>query len=162
MASSKSSSENGLRLLSYERLTAYSQYGACADKGVATKLCVCSLLTSDRSRKITYKSSPKWHEVPSFFSTHASTIKEVTSCLFLYERRTMNGVVLEVSSECKDMLYLVEVDAKSQNIITSRDLPVNEILLPGMRTFLIAFLQEIPKHTWNLEYSLQYTEHHIH
>ncbi|XP_054756100.2 uncharacterized protein LOC129262085 [Lytechinus pictus] len=152
-----------LRLLSYERLTAYSQYGACADKGVATKLCVCSLARLDAAAKraLEYSSTPMWHSISSFFRKYASTIKEVTSCLYLYERRTPNGVLMEASCECKDRLYLVEIKSKSQNIIMSKELPFSTVLKPGMRTFLIAFVQSIRKRAWSLEYSVQYTEHRL-
>ncbi|XP_030836477.1 uncharacterized protein LOC115922218 [Strongylocentrotus purpuratus] len=163
MASTNTQPREQLRLISYDRLTAYSQYGACADKGVATKLCVCSLARLDAAAKkaTEYGSTPKWHEISSFFSAYTSTVKEVTSCLYLYERRTPNGVVLEASCECSDRLYLVEINAKSQNIIVSKELPVSIVLKPGMRTFLVAFVQSIRRKTWSLEYSMQYTEHRL-
>ncbi|XP_072171542.1 uncharacterized protein [Diadema setosum] len=162
MSLSKSSSTSGLRLMSYERLTAYSQYGKCADSGVATKLCVCSLATSHVAREsVEYGATPIWHNISSFYATRESVLKAVTKCLHVYERRTQNGVVLEASCECRDKLYLVEVSAKSVNVIPSRDLPVKEVLKPGMRTFLIAFMQKVSKSPWSLEYSLAYSEHDV-
>ena len=146
-----------MTLLSYERMTSYSQYTACADKGVNTKLCVCSL-----NRPISrpdYKQIPAWHtRYPVVFGSQ-STTKSVNDCLFIYERRTKSGITLEASVECPKTHFKLDVSADVlENVHTSLPMPSRFILNPGEIMFLIMFMQDKPKKEWSVEYSVEYAQ----
>ncbi|XP_072051045.1 uncharacterized protein [Amphiura filiformis] len=153
------SKTNHMSLLNYHRISSYNQYKVCADEGVDVKLCICSL-TEPISRP-DYMVIPSWHlEFTGGFQQNRTTkALDSSSCLYVYERRTESGMILEASSECSKKSHFLEVDAGTLvNVFTSLPLPCRVKINPGDMIFLLVFIQIDDKAGWNVEYTAKYEE----
>ncbi len=146
-----------MKLISYERMSSYSQYRTCKDDNVNVKLCVCSLIRP--ISRPDYKAIPSWHlNYPSIFG-HTSTTQNVNNCLYIYERRTKSGITLEASLECPKNYFVLEVDADVlTNVHTSLPLPSRVRVNPGDMVFLMVFMHNKPILEWNVEYTIKYEQ----
>ena len=148
---------NNMKLISYARISSYSQYGKCVDTDVNVKLCVCSLRPP--ITKPDYAQIPAWHlDYPKVFGVE-STIKNVKNCLFVFERRTNAGIILEASLECPKYYFTLEVSVRSAvNVHTSHGLPVRTRVNPGEMTFIVVFMQKTPNLEWTVDYGIKYQQ----
>ncbi|XP_072040663.1 uncharacterized protein [Amphiura filiformis] len=139
--STPTNNSNLVKLVHYGRITRYAVYDKCRDKGVSGPVCVCSLKT--QIRKPNSHGTPKWHLKYMKVLGHTTTLAGSSNCIYVYERRTTAGLVLEASSDCLKWKFAVTVQVQeSLNIVTSK--PVSDIsvnLDPGMMVFLVAFVQ---------------------
>ncbi|XP_072020703.1 uncharacterized protein [Amphiura filiformis] len=150
-----SNSQDGpsLHLVHYERTSVYVVYEQCRDKGVEAKLCICS--PSNRSTPIR-----QWHiEPPVVFGTVTKVIS-LNEHVFIYERRSLYGIILEVSCEQPNGVFEIAlVIVNSLNVVSSTTLHQQTITIKYQRIyFLSAFYQLDPSNKWTLEYDVQFRQ----
>ena len=145
-----------IELVHYERISSYAVYDKCKDKGVDGDLCVCALGDSSRNNAIINKN---WHEVPQIVFGFITTVVGLNECLFIYERRTSYGLVLEASCDCfnKDFEVFLQI-VKQSNVVSSKTLPKFINVQSGMMVFVCSFHQLSPLQSWNLDYDVKFKE----
>ena len=145
-----------MELLTYDRLTLYGKYAACADDGVELRLCVCSQNARKTRSKITSLSSEGWVH----FGQHPVFRKlDNTDCLRLitwsYDDKKISKSY-EIESFCQNQSYRVKVEAViASNVKFSRELPLYLDVKPGS----VLFALSVRKHVsyWNAEVEITAT-----
>ncbi len=147
-----------IKLVHYERITTYAVYDKCRDKGVAAQICVCSL--KQPVAKPDLNDPPNWHLNSIDVLGHVTTLVGSSDCVYLHERRTLAGLVLEVSSNCIKLKFAVSVTVlKRHNVVSSRSFSsISANLDPGMMVFVVAFIQCNPIENWHLEYDIKFSQ----
>nr|XP_006819452.1 PREDICTED: uncharacterized protein LOC100371272 [Saccoglossus kowalevskii] len=144
-----------MKLLSYERVSSYSQYDNCADDGVSTKLCICSLKQPRQPVKL--NQSPAWDRMPPVLSTENAVKNIHNNCVYLIERQNKAGSVLEMANVCKENKYNVTINIDYAHMIASHDLPIQSDLLPGQCKFIVALVQTKTHHNWEYSYHVSFS-----
>ncbi|XP_072035892.1 uncharacterized protein [Amphiura filiformis] len=149
------STETSIELVYHLRTSSHGVYDECRDNGVDRKLCICS--PSNRSTL-----TRQWHlQAPKVFGT-ATTVVSLNRHLFIYERRTSDGIVLEAS--CDDHQHITStykvllLTNNKTNVVSSKDLPLTVIVKSGMKVFLDVFYQLDSSKKWELEYEVSYRQ----
>ena len=145
-----------MKLLSYDRLTLFGKYAACADHNVELKLCVCSQNATKTRSEITSQSPEGWER----FGQRPS-VKNVsdTKCLKLitwtYDDKK-NSKAYEVANFCQNQPYRVKIEAtKASNVKFSRQLPFYLDVKPGAVLFALSVRKHISY--WNAQVQIAAT-----
>ncbi|XP_072016637.1 uncharacterized protein [Amphiura filiformis] len=147
-----SNSQDGpsLELVHYERSSVYAVYDKCRDEGVDAKLCICSLPN---------KSTPtrQWHLQPEAVFGAVTTIVTLNKHVFIYERRSPSGVILEASCDQPNGAFEIALFiVNTLNVVSSDTSHQHTIIIKYKRiVFLNAFYQLDPLQKWSLEYDVQ-------
>lgn len=135
-----------MKLIHYERLSPFGVYRVCADKGVNSKLCICS------KTKRSLKKKEKLKNLLSKTSRHFQgvlTIKSIASCLHLLQRVHGNGDThaYELANTCTDRSSVVMVTISNlSNMRTSRDGPIHVVVPPGSVVFVLSAMKNIQEY----------------
>ena len=146
-------------LVHYERISTYAVYDKCRDAGVDGDICICSLTdqeTGDNQRRIVQY----WHKTPQTAFNHPATVVSLNECVFLYERRTHYGLVVETSCDCSNnKTFVLKLVINNQiNVVHSSLPPVVTNLRAGMMVFVAAFYQRDHQRAWVLDYDVEFQE----
>lgn len=144
-----------MELLTYDRLTLFGKYRACADDGVDLKLCVCS----QNARKTWSQITPLPPEGWVHFGQRPVVKKlDNTNCLQLltwsYAKKNFNSY--EVANFCQNHSYRVKIEAvDSSNMKFSCELP----LYLDVKSGSVLFALSVKKHVsyWNAEVKISAT-----
>ncbi|XP_072045119.1 uncharacterized protein [Amphiura filiformis] len=144
-----------MTLTHYQRISTFAVYDKCKDPIIDGTLCVCSLSEkTDETQMTKY-----WHQIPHIVFDHPSTVLSLNDCLFLYERRTHFGLVLEASCDCRNKTFQLKVAIVDQvNVVYSQLPPITTDIRSGMMSFVAAFHQHDPMQSWILDYDVQFKE----
>ena len=146
----------GMTLLTFDRITAYSRFSRCADKGVNVKLCVCSL--EEPIRKLDFSNPPDWLKYSKRIFDRKSepfpVEKGQTHCLYVMTRRYSKGASFEIANVCSKGTYQVEFDLSVINMEVSSLMPLEAVLHPGEMTFLCSAVQTLVHLDWQWKYSI--------
>lgn len=147
-----------MNLLSYDRLTLFGKYAACADHNVELKLCVCSQNATKTRSEITPKVI-----IPEIWKRFGQrpVVKNVSNsqlCLKLitwsYDEK--NSKAYEVANVCQNQLYRVKILAvKASNVKFSRQLPFHLDVKPVEVLFVLSVRRHISY--WNAEVEIAVT-----
>ncbi|XP_072042660.1 uncharacterized protein [Amphiura filiformis] len=150
-----SSNRTLMKLMHYRRISTFAVYDKCKDPDVDGTRCVCSLSEKTDEAKVT----KHWHQIPHTVFDHPTTVVSLNDCLFIYERRTHFGLVIETSCDCRYKHYQVEVVIVDQvNVVFSTLPPIVTDIRSGMMSFVAAFHQHDPMQSWILDYDVKYKE----
>ena len=147
----------GMKLLSFERMTPYSPFQACADSGVSLKLCVCSLdgATGTPQTIDDFLRSP-----PAIFDLYTSinTVDEENStpCLHILSRNHKAGVVFEAVNVCKQFAFKLEFDLQVERMDLSTTMPLKVTMEPRMIRFLMAAKKSVKHKDFKWNYAVKY------
>ncbi|XP_033127499.1 uncharacterized protein LOC117125187 [Anneissia japonica] len=145
--------DNGsMHLVRYKRITKYSPFEGCVDKGVSIQLCVCSL-KKDRNH-INLKEMPDFRNYPEIFGSRTLLKPVHKQCLFIFKRKNKAGVVLEAANLCMNKKYTIKLDIITENMALSSRSSVKADLWPGMMSFLVTMLQT--SLDWDYKYTVKY------
>ena len=124
-----------MKLLTYDRLTLFGKYKACADDGVELKLCVCSRNSSKTRSGFASEALKGWE-----YFGQRSVLKKIRnkSCLWLIIRRYSTANAYEVANFCSHQTYQVEVDAEEPNMKFSRQFSLTVEVKPGRVIFVFS------------------------
>ena len=144
-----------MKLRSYDRLTLFGKYAACADHNVELKLCVCSQNATKMRSEITPQSPEGWKRFGQ-----RPVVKDVsnTQCLRLitWSYDDNNSKAYEVANVCQNQSYRVKVEAlQASNVKFSRHLPFHlDVESAG-----VLFVLSVRKHIsyWNSEVEIAVT-----
>ncbi|XP_072036724.1 uncharacterized protein [Amphiura filiformis] len=130
-----------MKLTYYQRISTFAVYDKCKDPGVDGKFCVCSL--SEKTDET--QSTKYWHQIPHTVFDHPTTVVSLNECLFIYERRTHFGLVIEASCDCRNKNFQIKVEIVDQvNVVYSNLPPIMTNIRSGMMSFVAAFHQHDP------------------
>ncbi|XP_072020713.1 uncharacterized protein [Amphiura filiformis] len=150
-----SSSQDGpsLVLAHYERTSIYGVYDECRDEGVEGRVCICS--PSNRST-----TTRQWHLQPPVVFGTLTTVVSLNQHVFIYERRSPYGVILEASCDQPNGAYeIVLLILNTLNVVSSDTSHQHTTMIKYQRIyFLNAFYQLDPLHKWSLEYDVQFRQ----
>ncbi len=151
--SNPSPKDGAIQLIHYERVSTYGVYEDCRDEGISPKLCVCSP-SSNRS-----STNEQLHQQPMIVFGIQTTQLTLGEHVFLYERRTQYGIILEAFCDQFNRAYEIAIHIVSKvNVATSQGLPAVTNIKCGRIYFLIAFYQIIESQKWSLEYNVQFRQ----
>ena len=137
---------SSIKLVHYERTSAYAPYAQCRDTGVDGDLCVCS--SSDSSKR-----TRNWHLHPPIVFSFETKVVSLNTDLYMYERRTLYGLILETSCDSLNTVYKLQIIIGYQeNVVFSKVYPLKLIVRPGNMLFVDSFYQRDPKMRWNFQY----------
>ncbi|XP_072020665.1 uncharacterized protein [Amphiura filiformis] len=150
-----SNSQDGpsLVLAHYERTSIYGVYDECCDEGVEGRLCICS--PSNRST-----TTRQWHLQPPVVFGTITTVVSLNQHVFIYERRSPYGVILEASCDQPNGAYeIVLLILNTLNIVSSATSHQQTTIIKYQRIFFLnAFYQLDPLQKWSLEYDVQFRQ----
>ncbi|EDO38866.1 predicted protein [Nematostella vectensis] len=128
-------SSMGLRLLQFDRLSMFGGYGACADRGVNLKLCVCSARSNHTSSRISMNYSPN---VIGKKAVILSSV-DLENCVLLWQRNHLfEAFAFEITNSCWGSDFVISIDAQHNNIRFSRGIPFTVTIPSGTRQFVLS------------------------
>ena len=144
-----------MKLLSYDRLTLFGKYAACADHNVELKLCVCSQNATSTRSEITPQSPEGWERFGQ-----RPVVKNVsnTQCLRLitWSYDGKNSKAYEVANVCQNQSHRINIKAvKASNVKFSRQLPFHLDVKPAGVLFVLSVRKHISY--WNAEVEIDVT-----
>ncbi|EDO38892.1 predicted protein [Nematostella vectensis] len=145
-------SSMGLRLLQFDRLSMFGGYGACADRGVDLKLCVCSARSNHTSSRISVNYSP------NVIGKEAVVLLSVDpeNCVLLWQRNhSLEVYGFEVTNSCWETDFVISIDAKHDNMAFSRSLPFTVTVPSGRRVFMMSARKYYPYWSSKLDIVVQ-------
>ncbi|XP_046563893.1 LOW QUALITY PROTEIN: uncharacterized protein LOC124272732 [Haliotis rubra] len=153
-------SNNGQFVLNkFDRLSPYSKYSVCVDKGVQLQLCICDIgrkVEVDSLMPLSNAGLLQRHDL----LMHASIgkVKDSQDCLCKINQENEDGLTVSVMNVCTNTRIHVSVtmDTVDMEALTSKSPQVD--LHPGEIRFLFAGVAKSGK-TWNWSYQLQFTLH---
>ncbi|XP_072044600.1 uncharacterized protein [Amphiura filiformis] len=151
---SNSSSGPSIKLIHYLRTSSHGSYDECRDDGVDPTLCVCSPSNQSTTMR-------QWHRHPQIVFGTATTVVSLNKHLFIYERRTSDGIVLEAScdDEINRSTYKLVILAEHKvNVVSSKSSPLVVTVRSGMMVFIDVFYPLDSSKKWDLEYEVSYTQ----
>ncbi|XP_072044599.1 uncharacterized protein [Amphiura filiformis] len=142
-----------LELVHYERTSVCAVYDECRDEGVEGRLCICS--SSNRTTP-----TMQWHLQPPIVFGTATTVVSLNEHLFIYERRSPYGIILEASCNQPNGAFQIALrTVNTLNIVSSATLHQLTIIIKYQRMyFLNAFYQLDPFQKWSLGYDVQFRQ----
>ncbi|XP_045204675.2 uncharacterized protein LOC123557328 [Mercenaria mercenaria] len=141
-------------LSSFERITPYSKYSNCTDKGVDVKLCICYFQNEDASTKSAFNSDEIDNILESLLYPElkhniTSVSMHGRECLFIISQSNKLGVVYEAFNNCEKQLML-KVLFKPVNLVLSTANVIDVSMASGDITFLAAGVSDV-KNDWSCD-----------
>lgn len=142
-------------LTSYVRQSMYSKFKSCADYSVDIKLCACA--------KKSGEATP--NGVPRAMFGSDTIVKDLDSGCLLFLRRDYANVALalEVTNNCSDRTYKLELSGSPGDRVYSNPLPIKLELDPRTFYFLTSVNRYTTKDSFplNFEASVEVKEEHL-
>ncbi|XP_046355258.2 uncharacterized protein LOC124134461 [Haliotis rufescens] len=152
-------SNNGQFVLNkFDRLSPYSKYSVCADKGVQLQLCICNI----GDHQVEMERLPPLSDAGLLrrqdLLMHASIVKvkESEDCLYRMNQENEDGLTVSMMNVCSTTVIHVSVavDTVGMEALTGKSVQAD--LRPGEIRFLFAGVAKSVK-TWNWSYQVQFT-----
>ena len=143
-----------IQLAKFERITAYSQFSQCSDRGVDLQLCVCDLKNTG-SLKFKPQTKPHIYQNTTVEKSYIEVNGEI--CLHVvFQSMEKGGVIFEAYNLCKYRLS-VKFIFETTNLILSSGKEVLSEMFPKDVMFVMAGLIENEKKdwTWSVESAIQ-------
>ncbi len=140
-----------IRVDSFERLTRYGNFKACAYPAVELNLCLCSITKPTEIIQRIPKTA-----LGSVF--HATTISRKIHhpCFYILSRTYKAGVVFEASNSCSNVSYTVDLYFELVNMKLSQD-AVKATVAPASVEYLVAAIMIEAGFEWSWKYSVDLT-----
>lgn len=140
--------EHNITLIKYTRLSFYSKYQKCVDRGVDIKLCACGTFRKRRQGSVEDLIRAR-HFVGYQLKTSTRSLE--SDCLLVaihyikkkaITRQQTRLISIEVANVCKDVPMRVKLGGIHRSTTFSRELPITLDVKPRTIHFLLAVLNE--------------------
>ncbi|XP_068674482.1 uncharacterized protein [Montipora foliosa] len=141
--------EHNVTLIKYTRLSFYSKYQNCVDKGVDVKLCSCGTPRERHRRSRVEDLIRTGHFVD--YKLKSSTRSLQSACLLVtihylkklaVSRKQIRLISIEVANVCKNVSISIRLGGIHRSTTFSHELPMALVMKPRTIRFLLAALNE--------------------
>ena len=167
--------ENFIKLLSFERLSRWGPYRACADDGVDVRLCVCSLDKNPKAKNgLTYTGNASvatlWRLMPKLPGIQAKDMlynRKSDKCIYIIarsyhgitddnkvEKDNIQTSVLEGLNICPDQSFAVRISIEPHSMKMSTSRKFTAIVEENSLKMLCVLVTE--NWSWTTNYKFEY------
>lgn len=160
---------SSLSLIGYDRVTRYSEYQPCTDRGVDVSLCICHLPTISGGNDVTqthpaqpfsFLASLDLLERPVVTfgrATIAYAVDELAKrpCVYVLCRKYDFGAVFELLNACDATTFRVTFRLTGVNVDTSAAMPAALRLPPRQLRFVSTVRQAVTHRAWKWSYTVE-------
>ncbi|XP_076456688.1 uncharacterized protein LOC143290987 [Babylonia areolata] len=146
----------GVILERLDRITPYSKFSVCADRGVELRLCVCDVNATHDPRKSISETSAAhfdFHLRPEIFVADGTG-----ECLQLILKKNKHGGVFSAANVCTGKVFKVVFSLETSEMIVSDAMPREARVFPGQEEFLCMAVATAPKVDWSWAFTLQHLQ----
>lgn len=164
---------SSLSLVGYDRVTRYSEYESCADRGVDIRLCIChtpitatsggnDVSRTSSARSSSFVASRELIERPPVTLrrqtiTYAVDTAAERPCLYVLCRKYDVGAVFELVNVCDAATFVVSFRLTGVNVDTSAAMPATLRLPPRQQRFLSTVRQAVVHRSWSWSYVVDFS-----